>query len=169
MKPESQLLQNRIFNIINHADFLEIALTVFNYQYENNAIYHQFVHSLGKISSQIDSLQKIPFLPVEFFRNHQVVTGDLPVEVVFESSGTTGTIPGKHFVSDRSLYEESFLKSFRLFYGNPEDYLIAALLPSYTERSGSSLVYMAGHLIKKSKNTGSGFYKDNTGELLTGN
>ena len=93
--------------------------------------------------SEVDSLHKIPFLPVEFFRNHKIVTGDYPVEMIFESSGTTGTIPGKHFVSDLRLYEESFLKSFRLFYGDPEEYLIAALLPSYTEREGSSLVYMA--------------------------
>jgi phenylacetate-coenzyme A ligase PaaK-like adenylate-forming protein len=94
------------------------------------------------------------------------VSGDYQVEMIFESSGTTGVIPGKHFVSDLKLYEESFFRSFSLFYGQPEEYLISALLPSYTEREGSSLVYMADHLISRSKFANSGFYKDNTTELI---
>jgi phenylacetate-coenzyme A ligase PaaK-like adenylate-forming protein len=160
-------LQSRIFAINDQFDFLGIALKVFNYQYDNNCIYRQFVQSLGKDVSLIDSVEKIPFLPVEFFRNHRILTGDRKVEIVFESSGTTGTIPGKHYVSDVSLYEESFLRCFRYFYGDPEEYMFAALLPSYTERSGSSLVYMADRLIKKSGYPGSGFYKENTCELLS--
>jgi len=159
-------LQNRIFAINNQADFLEIALKVFSYQYYNNPIYRQFVQSLGKNASRIDSVDKIPFIPVEFFRDHKILTGDNKVELVFESSGTTGTVPGKHYVSDASLYEKSFLNSFRLFYGDPEEYMIAALLPSYVERSGSSLVYMAEHLIKRSGYQASGFYKDNQCELM---
>jgi len=161
----SQLLQKKIFNA-GEADFLAVALEVFKYQYDNNIIYRQFVQNLGKGTSDIDSLEKIPFLPVEFFRNHKILTSPRKVELVFESSGTTGTVPGKHYVSDASLYEESFLRCFRLFYGDIEEYLIAALLPSYVERSGSSLVYMADHLMKLTGYPGSGFYKDNACELL---
>jgi hypothetical protein len=86
--------------------------------------------------------------------------------MVFESSSTTGVIPGKHYVNDLALYRESFLNAFRMFYGDPHDYLITALLPSYTEREGSSLVYMADNLIKRSKHPRSGFYKEDIGELL---
>jgi len=159
-------LQNQIFRIKNDKDFSEIALKVFDYQFNNNILYHDFIISLGKSPSEIKTFSEIPFLPVEFFRNHKIITGLRPVEIVFESSGTTGTTPGKHFISDIALYEESFLRSFKLFYGEPEEYLIAALLPSYTERENSSLVYMADNLIKRSRNPASGFYRDNIGELI---
>ena len=159
-------LRNRIFGIKSKADFLGNALEIFNYQYDNNIVYHDFLNSLGKDRSKIRTLYDIPFLPVEFFRNHKVITGDLPVEKIFESSGTTGTTPGKHFVIDLSLYEDSFLRSFIQFYGEPEEYLIAALLPSYTEREGSSLVYMVDNLIKRSLNPDSGFYKNNFDDFI---
>jgi len=158
--------QERIFNIKNQTEFWEIALEVFNYQYSKNAIYRDFILSLGKDGSKIKTLYEIPFLPVEFFRNHKILTGDLPVEMIFESSGTTRASTGKHFVNDLNLYEESFLKAFRLFYGMPDEFLIAALLPSYTERGNSSLVYMADNLIRRSRNPHSGFYKSNIGDLL---
>ena len=162
----SELLKKRIFNIKSIGEFRECALEVFNYQYNNNSVYHDFIKGLGRIPSDIRTTDDIPFLPVEFFRNHKILTGDRQIEVIFESSGTTGVVPGKHFISDLKLYEESFSACFRLFYGEPEDYLIAALLPSYTEREGSSLVYMADNLIKKSKHKCSGFYRDNTDELI---
>jgi phenylacetate-coenzyme A ligase PaaK-like adenylate-forming protein len=158
--------RDRIFNIKNNTGFLEIALEVFNYQYNNNAVYQSFITSLGKNREKPDSLAAVPFLPVEFFRNQKIVTGDLPVGIIFESSGTTGVDPGRHFVNDLSLYEESFLKTFNLFYGDPGEYFIAALLPSYTERKGSSLVYMADILIKRSLNPLSGFYKGNADDLV---
>jgi phenylacetate-coenzyme A ligase PaaK-like adenylate-forming protein len=163
---EFENLRKRIFNIKSYSDFRETALQIFNYQFNNNAVYHDFVTSLGKNPAEIRTLADIPFLPVEFFRNHKIVTGNLPVEMIFESSGTTGSTPGKHFINDLGLYEESFLRSFRLFYGEPEKFLIAALLPSYTERSGSSLVYMADNLIRRSQYTESGFYKDNFEDLI---
>jgi phenylacetate-coenzyme A ligase PaaK-like adenylate-forming protein len=162
----SEHLQKRIFNIKSTGEFRECALELFNYQFNNNVVYRDFITSLGKVPSEIRTPDEIPFIPVEFFRNHKILTGDRQVEMIFESSGTTGVIPGKHFVNDLKLYEESFLKSFSLFYGQPEEYLIAALLPSYTEREGSSLVYMADHLIKRSKFAKSGFYRDNTAELI---
>jgi phenylacetate-coenzyme A ligase PaaK-like adenylate-forming protein len=161
-----QNLKKQIFNIRSESDFAGIALEVFNYQFENNPVYRKFVQSLGKIPSGIKNIRQIPFLPVEFFRNHRIITGILEPQIVFESSGTTGVIPGRHFVVDASLYEESFLRSFRHFYGDPENLLIAALLPSYTERTGSSLVYMADHLIKMSAVPGSGFYKDSPDDLI---
>lgn len=160
-------LRKRIFNIKSDADFLNSAIEIFKYQFAENTVYRQFMLSLGKEPSLIKRVNEIPFIPIEFFRNHRIITGDGPVEMIFESSGTTGVITGKHFIKDLSLYEESFLSSFRLFYGEPEDFFIAALLPSYTEREGSSLVYMADNLIKRSNNPQSGFYRDNTDELIT--
>jgi phenylacetate-coenzyme A ligase PaaK-like adenylate-forming protein len=159
-------LRNRIFGIKSKADFWGNALEIFNYQYDNNNIYHDFINSLGNDRSKIKTLYDIPFLPVEFFRNHKVITGDLPVEKIFESSGTTGSAPGKHFVIDLSLYEDSFLRSFIQFYGKPEEYLVAALLQSYTEREGSSLVYMVDNLIQRSMNPHSGFYKNNIEDIV---
>jgi len=159
-------LRDRIFNIKDQANFLECALEVFNYQYDRNAIYHDFITSLGRNRNSVKTLDGIPFLPVEFFRNQKIVTGEYPVEMIFESSGTTGAAPGRHFITDLSLYEESFLKAFRLFYGDPGEYLIATLLPSYTERKGSSLVYMADKLIKRSLHPLSGFYKGSIEDLI---
>ena len=159
-------LKKRIFNIQSRTEFWETALEIFNYQYNNNTVYHDFVKSLGKDPFKIKNPCEIPFLPVEFFRNHKIISGSLPVEIIFESSGTTGSISGKHFVSDLSLYEESFLGSFRLFYGEPEDFIILALLPSYLEKKGSSLVYMADNLIKRSRDPRSGFYKSNIEDLI---
>lgn len=159
-------LRDRIFNVKDESTFLATALEVFNYQYDNNTIYKTFIKALGRQRDSVKTFKDIPFLPVEFFRNHKIVSGDLPVELVFESSGTTGVIPGKHFINDLTLYEESFLKAFRLFYGDPTEYSIFALLPSYTEREGSSLVYMTDKLIKLSKNVRSGFYKGNNRGLL---
>ncbi len=158
--------RNKIFNIKHNAEFWGTALEIFAFQYKKNIVYNDFINDLGKGHSKIHTPYQIPFLPVEFFRNHKIVSGNLPVEMIFESSGTTGVTPGKHFVSDLSLYEESFLKGFRLFYGDPEEYLITALLPSYTEREGSSLVYMADKLIKLSHNKLSGFYSKNIEDLI---
>ena len=145
---------------------METALEVFQYQFVHNSVYHDFCKNLGREKDTVRSVEEIPFLPVEFFRNHIIVTGNSPIQTVFESSGTTGVVPGKHFVADLGLYEDSFTKSFNLFYGNPEEYLILALLPSYTEREGSSLVYMVNKLIEKSKHQKSGFYKENTEGLI---
>jgi phenylacetate-coenzyme A ligase PaaK-like adenylate-forming protein len=166
MRMRLQDLQRRIFSIKSTEDFWAISLEVFEYQYNNNVIYQDFINRLGRRSLKPKSPFEIPFLPVEFFRNHKILTGNFPVEMVFESSGTTGVTSGKHYVNDLKLYEESFMRSFRLFYGEPEEFLIAALLPSYTERKGSSLVYMADKLIRISRNRFSGFYKNNLDGLV---
>jgi hypothetical protein len=103
--------------------------------------------------------EEIPFLPVSFFRDHIILDGEEDhSEKIFSSSGTTGSIPSQHYVRDIKLYEESFIRSFRMFYGDPGSYLFLALLPGYLERQGSSLVYMMDFLVRESKQNGSGFY-----------
>ena len=159
-------LYDSIFNIKTDNDFWELTLRAFNYQSVNNQVYKEFVNFLGRERIPVKTVGDIPFLPVEFFRNHKIITGERPFEMIFESSGTTGITPGKHYVSDLALYERSFLKSFRMFYGEPEDYLIIALLPSYKERGGSSLVYMADKMIKESHHPQSGFYKGGTDAIM---
>jgi phenylacetate-coenzyme A ligase PaaK-like adenylate-forming protein len=160
-------LSDRIFNISNEIDFSAVSLEVFDFQYSKNDVYQSFIKNLGKNISSFENPWQIPFLPVEFFRNHKIISGPEPVQVVFESSGTTGSSnPGRHYVTDLSVYEESFLKSFRIFYGEPDEFIILALLPSYTERNGSSLVYMADKLISMSRNPLSGFYSENSGDLI---
>jgi phenylacetate-coenzyme A ligase PaaK-like adenylate-forming protein len=154
-------LKDRIFSISGEEDFWEATLDVFSYQYDNNPVYREFINALGRDRSRVSSPGDLPFLPVEFFRNHKIITSGQTEQIIFESSGTTGTIPGRHYVADLTLYEKSFLKSFLHFYGEPSDFLIIALLPSYTEREDSSLVYMADKLIKESRNPRSGFYKGN--------
>ncbi len=160
-------IRDKIFNISKQEDFWSIALEIYTWQQSNNLVFHEFISDLGRAGDSPDTPGKITFLPVEFFRNRKIVTGDLPVEMIFESSSTTGITPGKHFVNELGLYEESFRNSFRIFYGEPEKYVIAALLPSYTERKGSSLVYMVENLIKWSNNPLSGFYKGEIEDLLT--
>jgi len=159
-------LRDKIFTIKNQTDFLESALQIFEYQLNKSAVYQHFAGILKRSPDKIKSLTDLPFLPVEFFRNHMIISGEKPAEKIFESSGTTGNLTSRHFVCDTGLYEESFLNSFRLFYGDPEDYMIAALLPSYTERENSSLVYMTNALIKMSKNPLSGFYRENEDKLV---
>ncbi|MFH0841416.1 MAG: acyl transferase [Bacteroidota bacterium] len=158
MKPG---LSDKIFNLKNRDDFDHAALEIFNYQAAGNRVYHQFIDLLGVDPGSVDAPEKIPFLPAGFFRDHKVITGEQPEKIIFESSGTTGTSVSRHYVVDPSLYKESFLKAFSLFYGDPGEYLIAALLPSYTERQNSSLVFMMKEIIKRSAYADSGFYRGN--------
>ncbi len=163
MKP----LAEAIFNINTAAEFKAIALDVFQYQAAKNALYNRYLAALGINIEAVSELNHIPFLPIEFFKTHEIITGDSPVEEVFTSSGTTGMKQSKHFVTDRQLYEKSYSKAFQLAYGNIQDYCILALLPSYLERDGSSLIYMANDLIEKSTHPSSGFYLHNYDELLS--
>ncbi|MEZ5055082.1 MAG: acyl transferase [Chitinophagales bacterium] len=166
-------IQENLF-LEDNFNFNEFALKLFDYQYEHNNVYRQFVDLLKIDKSSIDSYLKIPFLPISFYKTHKVISGNLNEQKIFESSGTTGQINSKHFVADLSLYEQSFLKAFQQFYGNIEDWIVLALLPSYLERDTSSLVYMADVLIRKTKSEHSGFYlynyaslKDKLDELQT--
>lgn len=162
----TQNLRDRIFKTGDHSDFIELALQVFDYQYNNNVVYQEFANNLKKNPANIKSLADLPFLPVEFFRSHRVISGQRQVQRIFESSGTTGSLSGRHYLCDTGLYIDSFLNSFGYYYGDPADYMIAALLPSYTERENSSLVYMADYLIRMSKSPLSGFYREKEGALI---
>ena len=122
-------------------------------------MYRDYVRALNKRPADIQSLAEVPFLPIGFFKNRRVATGSFTEEIIFSSSGTGGTT-SKHYLADLDLYRESFTRGFRHFYGDPADYCILALLPSYLERGGSSLVYMCQALIQQSGDTDSGFYLD---------
>ncbi len=139
-------------------NFNGLALALFNYQYQNNTIYRQFCDSLRINAAAIDSIKKIPFLPIPFFKTHAVKTGEFETDTIFESSGTTQTIPSKHFVKNIELYRKSFINCFEKFYGHPQNKCILGLLPAYLERKNSSLVMMVDELIKTRNNPLSGFY-----------
>ncbi|HLP72525.1 MAG TPA: hypothetical protein VK155_06455 [Bacteroidales bacterium] len=158
--------RDRVFDVKDGPGFTSLSIELFNYQYANNPVYRSFVDYLGKDPGSVKELVEIPFMPVEFFRDHTVITGEIRVEMIFESSGTAGMITAKHFITDLRVYEESFLRGFRSFYGDPGRYIIAALLPSYTERAGSSLVYMADRLIKETGHKLSGFYKEDITDFI---
>lgn len=161
------IAKDAIFNITSDAEFEALALKVFKFQFENNAVYRSFCDLLYKHPSDIKRVSDIPFLPIQFFKSHEVLSSSSPIEKTFTSSGTTGSITSKHLVSDLKLYEDSYLKTFKHFYGNIEDYVVLALLPSYLERDGSSLIYMVNDLIAKSKHAESGFYLNNLEELAS--
>lgn len=136
----------------------ETALQMFRFQYEHNEVYHRFCSLLGRTPANVVSLTDIPFLPIEFFKTEKIYCADTPPEITFTSSGTTGSQTSRHFIKELSIYTESYRKGFELFYGDIEKYAVLALLPSYLERTGSSLITMVDDLIKRSKNPFSGFY-----------
>lgn len=164
MQSSVSKIREKIFSNDNF-NFEEIALQLFDFQYTHNLVYKQFVDYLKINAVEVQTVQQIPFLPIEFFKTHRILTENAETQKIFESSGTTGQITSKHLVADLALYEESFDKGFEQFYGNIEDWTILALLPSYLERDTSSLVYMVDDLIKKSKNPNSGFFLNNLDEL----
>ena len=149
-------MQKEIFDIKNDSDFEELALSIFDYQMESNSIYAPYAALILKGKAP-NNIFEIPFLPISFFKTEQIICQGRPVEEVFLSSGTSGD-QSKHLVSDISLYRESYLKAFELFYGDITQYCILSLLPNYREREGSSLIYMVDDLISKSKHEQSGFY-----------
>jgi len=156
---------NDIFTISSQKQFEKIALKVFRFQHESNKVYRDFCDFLNINPQQVKTLKQIPFLPIQFFKSHEVVSNSDFPQVTFTSSGTTGMVTSRHLVTDVSLYEESYRQGFAQFYGNIEDYVVLALLPSYLERDGSSLIYMVEDLIKRSNQPESGFYLHNYGEL----
>lgn len=157
-------LEELIFNV-NERNFNEVALQVFDYQFNHVNIYHDFCKGIGRTPLQVKNYTEIPFLPIEFFKSNEVLARGKQAEVIFESSGTTGMVSSRHLVAEPKLYEESFVRTFKEHYGEPSEYVILALLPSYLERGGSSLVYMAKHLIDMSGRKESGFFLHNFNEL----
>ncbi|MBK8847797.1 MAG: acyl transferase [Bacteroidetes bacterium] len=136
-------------------------MELFHYQAKHVPVYAKYLSLLNKKPEQITSIDDIPFMPVQFFKTHQVLANGREAEITFESSSTSGTGVSKHGVADVRLYMDSFINCFTHFYGNPGDYCFLCLLPSYLERESSSLVYMCNELIKRSNHTASGFYLDN--------
>ncbi len=158
-------LKNRVLHM-QEADFDALALDVFRFQAENNPLYQQYIQLSGVSPEKITHWTEVPFLPIELFKNHQVLTGSEPVLFSFESSGTTGQIPSKHPVCDPGFYQQISKIAFEREYGPLSDYHIFALLPSYLERSTSSLVFMMDHFIKESRSDLSGFYLNQYDELV---
>lgn len=156
----------QIFNIANTQEFEDLAFQVFKFQFENNSVYRSFCDLLYKHPSDLSKVEEIPFLPISFFKTHQVISSSKPVSKIFSSSGTTGSVVSKHYITNISIYEDSFKKCFEKYYGNLQDYTILALLPNYLEREGSSLVYMVNQFIKDSKQVASGFYLHNYTQLM---
>ncbi|MEM7380391.1 MAG: acyl transferase [Bacteroidota bacterium] len=154
-----------IFDLTDESNFDEHAMQVFQYQYRENPVYQKFCNLLGRTTKSVRQKQDIPFLPIEFFRSHQVISGKEDPRIQFKSSGTTATSSSTHFVTDPDLYQKSYRKAFELFYGPAKDLCILALLPSYLERQDSSLIYMVNDLINQSQFRESGFYLKNIGEL----
>lgn len=155
-----------IFTISNPKQFEKIALKVFRFQYENNSVYREFCDFLKTEKGSVKSIAQIPFLPIQFFKSHPILSSGTEIQQTFTSSGTTGMSTSNHFVTDISLYENSYRNAFSEFYGHIENYAVLALLPSYLEREGSSLIYMVHDLIKLSNNPNSGFYLNNYDELM---
>lgn len=157
---------NDIFSINNEKDFDVLALKVFEFQFENNPVYRSFCDLLCKHPSDINTIKDIPFLPIQFFKSHTVLCDSLKkVKKTFTSSGTTGSLVSKHYITDINLYKTSFSKGFGHFYGDIKNYVVLALLPSYLERKDSSLIYMVNDLITQSNHKESDFYLNNLSEL----
>jgi len=159
------LLTEDIFSIHNDDEFSAHALSVFNHQVTHCEIYRQYVHHLKVDVAEVKRLEEIPFLPISFFKTHSILSSQLPVEITFSSSGTTGMIQSSHHVTNVKLYEQSYLQAFDQFYGNIRNYCFLALLPSYQQRSGSSLIYMVNDLIEKSNHLESGYFLYNHDDL----
>lgn len=157
--------RKKIYSIKNDDCFNELALELFHYQISENPIYKEFSEYIKVDKNKVLSINQIPFLPVQFFKSHRIATRKNSSDYCFTSSATTGLTQARHFINDLSLYEDSFNYCFRNFFGNPSDYCIIGLLPSYLERKGSSLIYMVENLISQSKNEHSGYYLYNHDEL----
>lgn len=156
--PEAKELEQKVFTINNEKEFSAIALETYKFQFFNNPVYQRYCQAVFKTPDTVKQVKEIPFLPIRFFKTHAVQTKDFEAEIIFKSSGTTGSITSTHFVKDVKLYINSFSSTFEKFYGNLQEYCVLGLLPSYLEKGNSSLVYMVDHLIKKSRHRESEFY-----------
>ncbi len=146
------------FTAVTPDTFAAAALKVFYYQAKAVPVYRKFLQLLDIRPEEISSWENIPFLPVEIFKTHSVIAEGFTPALVFESSGTTGSVPSRLPVAQPSIYRQSILNGFYKFYGDPKDYCILALLPSYLERSNASLLYMCNYLMESSGHPDNGFY-----------
>ncbi|TCD29026.1 acyl transferase [Pedobacter psychrodurus] len=155
-----------IFSIKSTDEFNSLALNIFKLQAQNCNVYREYIFHLGVDAEEVTEVTQIPFLPISFFKSHSILSSTDPVEITFSSSGTTGMVQSSHHVTDVKLYEQSYLQAFAQFYGDITEYCFLALLPSYQQRSGSSLIYMVNDLIEKSRHPQSGYFLYNHDELL---
>lgn len=160
-----QLLEQKVLLKHNQEDFNSTALEVFYFQYEHNIIYKQWVDNLKIDPKSIKNCSEIPFLPISLFKTQQIKSFNEEPQIIFSSSGTSSMSTSMHYVKDVNIYQKSYIKAFQYFYGDIKEYTVLALLPSYLEREGSSLIYMAEDLIKLSAKPESGFYLYNYDEL----
>jgi hypothetical protein len=151
---------------VNEHTFQDIALQLFRYQASTNPVYNAFVNHLGIKPEQVTSLEKVPFMPISFFKNHVIKSGAWVSEAEFLTSGTTNQRPGQHHIASLNFYLHHAEKCFARVFGELSDFHFFALLPSYLERQGSSLVAMLDHFIKKSNSEYSGFYLHNVSQLM---
>ena len=155
----------QIFSL-ERQDFLKASLEVFRYQAVHCTVYKQYLELLGVDIDNVQQLEEIPFLPIQLFKTHKILSvPDVP-DLYFESSSTTGQVPSRHYIADRALYDQSLLQSFEAALGPTTDKVILGLLPHYLERKNSSLIYMVDHLMKKSGRNENGFYLDKEQELF---
>lgn len=150
---------------LHPADFETVALALFRYQATHNALYRRYLTLLGRDLTQVKNLADIPFLPIRFFKTHDVRTGHWVAQSVFTSSSTTGQTPSRHPVRELDFYLENTWRGFSEFYGDPTEWCVLALLPAYLERQGSSLVAMADYFIRHSQHPESGFFLDDFAAL----
>jgi hypothetical protein len=155
-------LMDRIFEIQNEDDFNKACLKVYNHQIKHCKVYGEFVDQLGW--RKPEHYTEIPFLPISFFKTHDVISSEHKAESIFKSSGTGGE-RSRHLVASLELYEKSFLKAYIDLIGDPQEQVILALLPNYLEQGESSLVYMVNNLINRSDEQ-SGFVLDDKDALL---
>lgn len=147
----------KIFDIKNHSEFKKQCLDIYNFQYENNMVYKSYCNMICEDPTDVNEINKIPFLPISFFKTKKILSTD-NFEKVFYSSGTTTNSRSKHFISSLKLYQKSFINNFKLNYSDITQYTILALLPNYYDNKNSSLIYMIEKLIKLSKSKESGFF-----------
>lgn len=158
-------LEEKIFSVSDSVSFEKTALEVFFFQREHCEVYRSFVNALGRPDPR--NLYEIPFLPIQFFKEHEIRSFTRDVDTVFMSSGTTGMIRSSHYVESLSMYERSFFPTYKAQIGNPEEQVIIALLPNYIEQGQSSLVYMVDQLIQSTKNPLSGFYLHHPEQVIS--
>jgi hypothetical protein len=162
---ERNTILEKIFNIQTNDQFDAVCMDIFHYQLRHNKIYSAWFNALSRDEKAIRSIADIPFLPIEFFKSHKVVSGNEDVLTTFSSSGTTSKNTSTHYICDLDVYKQSFIKGFEIEYGSPSDWVILGLLPSYLDRPGSSLVHMTKGLMEASGDENNGFYLNNLEEL----
>ena len=154
-----------IFKINSNYEFNDLSLKIFQLQAKQNSVYKEFLAHLNVNPKHITTVEKIPFLPIDFFKTHRVLCNEKPVEKIFKSSGTTKNNRSEHYIYDLSIYKKSFIDGFKYFYGAPKEICFLALLPNYLDQGDSSLVFMMKELIEMSNDADSAFYLNNTGQL----